>query len=422
MSSPNVAHVPQEGGTDVDISWFLADWLADHQSHSLQQDHKLPLKRKHSGLDYPVPLSPLSSDGGMSELPLTPVAKRRRQESGLVDEDQPLVGNNETPRAFRGYKTTSESEAPSDNSSISRKSSPTKQLRRLELVDDGFAVDKLVPFDPSLPPELARLIKRIEWISHGVAILPASAKQQVDPRDEWLPYAFSEPSQDDTDSLFLPLAKAQLICHRAVQCELRMEDEASWNMEVHHHILRRACRPCGRRGLVDFMSTTTAKIAKHYCPKNAPAKMVDFCLFVDPAQDNKDGAGARQRIADLRSHQPHMTINHTDYAPLCDLPIAVSIETKRTGSDWEPAKIQMGTWQSSQLRAVASVEMSAAITAAAFGPASIRYYPGIIIQGHDWQFVATAVRDDGKKACIIHLFYFPLPTPPFFFPELFQND
>lgn len=52
----------------------------------------------------------------------------------------------------------------------------------------------------------------------------------------------------------VPLDKIQRIVKRANRCELRMEDEASWNMEVHHHILRTICRPQGQPGLVDFIS------------------------------------------------------------------------------------------------------------------------------------------------------------------------
>jgi hypothetical protein len=36
--------------------------------------------------------------------------------------------------------------------------------------------------------------------------------------------------------------------------------------------------------------------------------------------------------------------NHTNLAPLSDHPIAVGIETKKTGEGWKNAKLQMEVW------------------------------------------------------------------------------
>ncbi|KAI1839444.1 hypothetical protein JX266_014345, partial [Neoarthrinium moseri] len=180
---------------------------------------------------------------------------------------------------------------------------------------------------------------------------------------------------------------------RATLWEKRFEDEASWNMEVHHHILRAVCRPKGRRAAVDFISCTTARISPTFIPSGERGKMVDSCLFIDPAAY---GATAEERIQDLCSRQPHGSINHTDHMPLFGQPIAVSVETKRSAVDWDNATLQTGTWQAAQLRCLSQLATLAATSygreslgSPTAGVAVIDFVPGIIIQGHDWHLVAS---------------------------------
>ncbi|KAI3332708.1 hypothetical protein F4824DRAFT_503915 [Ustulina deusta] len=68
----------------------------------------------------------------------------------------------------------------------------------------------------------------------------------------------------------------------------------------------------------------------------------------------------------------------------------------------------MGTWQSAQLQAISALERS---TVPASSPVTIAYLPGVIVQGHDWHFVATAVRDDGAKACLTKVTIGSTETP-----------
>ncbi|KAI3332707.1 hypothetical protein F4824DRAFT_503914 [Ustulina deusta] len=90
------------------------------------------------------------------------------------------------------------------------------------------------------------------------------------------------------------------------------------------------CRPQGRAGLVDFTSCTTARIAQAYSPRNAPSKMVDFCLHINPVHDTGGSNIVEDRIDALRRRLPHNTINHTGYAALCNLSIGPSFETKQS--------------------------------------------------------------------------------------------
>ena len=181
-------------------------------------------------------------------------------------------------------------------------------------------------------------------------------------------------------------------------------------MEVHHSMLTAACRPRGELGPVDFFSCTTARISPMYLAAMERGKMVDFCLIMDPAKLPSDPAGteeARERMANLLSPQ-HMgySINHTDYTPFALRPIILSIETKRAAVEWDKSVLQMGTWQATQLRALSTLAKAVARLDSPEGISSdeeeatmerlpIDFVPGLIIQGHDWIFVATTVDDQG---------------------------
>ncbi|KAJ8120733.1 hypothetical protein O1611_g10289 [Lasiodiplodia mahajangana] len=294
--------------------------------------------------------------------------------------------------------------------SVSRTSSPSKQLGNMSLISDGFDEDKLLSPSFEIPADLRALIDKIERIGLGDGFLPASAKDELSSCGLNFPYyTFTPTSTDETVSWMSPAAAKNIVA-RAIRCELLHEDETSWNMEVHHHLLRRVCRPQGRAGLVDFMSCTTARIAPMWCPRGAPSKMVDFCFYINPAYDPEPDLA--RELESLRLQLPSCSINHTDYRPLWAFPIGPSVETKKEPTDWSKALLQLGTWQSSQLRAIASLErrQTLATSALAFtstsqspaqslvqlpsNPLGFTYYPGIIVQGHEWYFLATAAGKD----------------------------
>ena len=79
-----------------------------------------------------------------------------------------------------------------------------------------------------------------------------------------------------------------------------------------------------------------------------------------------------------------MSINHTNYSPLLDLPVSIPIETKKGSDAWDKAMLQMGIWQTAQFRLLASCP-------------EISYLPGIIVMGHSWNFVVTVRDGQGVK-------------------------
>ncbi|KAK1762446.1 hypothetical protein QBC33DRAFT_601560 [Phialemonium atrogriseum] len=94
------------------------------------------------------------------------------------------------------------------------------------------------------------------------------------------------------------------------------------------------------------------------------------------------------------SGRPDVSIIHTNYSPLVDLPVAVSVETKKGTDNWDRAVLQMGTWQAAHLRRLAS-------TADPNGSSGgIGFLPGIIIMGHFCHFVVM-VREEGVEQPVL---------------------
>lgn len=176
--------------------------------------------------------------------------------------------------------------------------------------------------------------------------------------------------------------------------------------------------------LTEATTSTKARIGKTWTSKNVTARMVDFCIFLDPhdsigdmvgwskedeeeeegiSTDARDPAASNAIDAVLRAWG---AVNHTDHEALRRLPVAVSIETKLAENAFTKAELQTGVWHTAHLRMlrgsaavprVAANAVAAAMDDAAdSGQAKPTYdlgredwLPGLIIQGHEWTFVAT---------------------------------
>ncbi|KAH7128002.1 hypothetical protein B0J13DRAFT_627725 [Dactylonectria estremocensis] len=64
--------------------------------------------------------------------------------------------------------------------------------------------------------------------------------------------------------------------------------------------------------------------------------------------DSTSFLSVKSAITTARNRLPHGVINHTTYHPLRERPIALSIETMKTGEGWEEVTLQMGVWQAAQ--------------------------------------------------------------------------
>lgn len=214
----------------------------------------------------------------------------------------------------------------------------------------------------------------------------------------------------------------------AAECQVQMHPETSWNMLVHEKVLRLATASCwapaAASRCVRFLPCTTAKIISTYQRGGAgSSKMVDFALYLDtPSLDadyvdrsegqegNEEGNGAGQEGNEAAVHRarrflPGTSINHTDFAPLRNRPIALSIESKTTGQNLLEAELQVGVWLAAQWKMLERLEQQGNNNNKGIlkpGALLPLFLPAVIVQGHDWHFVATT-RSKGKTVCINYI-------------------
>ncbi|KAM0417174.1 hypothetical protein ACHAPT_012811 [Fusarium lateritium] len=111
-----------------------------------------------------------------------------------------------------------------------------------------------------------------------------------------------------------------------------------------------------------------------------PGKKIDFTLFIDPSFD-PDATAPIDGLFKTRG-----PINHIDFAPLEKCPVTVSIGTKRHDEGSKCANIQMGVWQAAQWKALEHLAGSEALK-------SLEFLPGLLVFGHQWNFVASSYKD-----------------------------
>ncbi|KAK7421715.1 hypothetical protein QQZ08_009803 [Neonectria magnoliae] len=382
---------------------------------------------------------PYSSEPGLdlSTAPTRKILKRRRVHqaptpdppSGMSSIDdvesqgarkRPHV-DEETPRPKQRSRRAISPPSLSDHASYSQKSasqtsnrSPQRQLAALELVDEGVIVREMSSLQDR-PPELASLLSKMQLISRGIGILDPSL------RPSFRSHHNARASEIGLDAFWFSNDRNQLGCtpgieavlkiHAfAAECAQNSHPEANWITLVHDGLLRLALQPPHKplfTSLVGHMPCTTATILSCYLPSLLPPKKVDYCIYVDPSNDSSPLATA-SRIANLRQTLPGKAINHTNFYPLRHRPIALSIETKKTGEGWDGATLQMGVWQSahwSLLRSLTNIARTNDRRQKNLGQTGLledepndiplperklpQFLPGIIIQGHDWNFVLT---------------------------------
>ncbi|RMJ03461.1 hypothetical protein BHE90_004901 [Fusarium euwallaceae] len=225
-------------------------------------------------------------------------------------------------------------------------------------------------------------------INHGEKLFPDTLRGQL--ADDDIPDSSFYNKNDEPQQCewqYPPPSLVQDTLKRAAQCLDEREGESSWNLEVHAPLLTWVFRRQGQDPLIDYRYCTSAQIIHAFKPKNAPSKMVDFCIIIRPGDDSDE----QEMIEELCYRRPGQTINHTNWGNLCKNPVAMSIETKRHGENWDTAVLQLGTWHSAQWRSLDWDRRERV---------SIDFLPGIIIQGHDWLFVATIMRKN--RAIMYH--------------------
>ncbi|KAH6869413.1 hypothetical protein B0T10DRAFT_501528 [Thelonectria olida] len=417
------------------IAQDIATWLSQLDP-SAQFTHIPSLDAKPNEADCHEPLSPPESRDTDTE-----TQPRRKRNSLMMPEDSHrtpkrprLTGEigdhgrdldrdvDETPRASSSQHTRrkrtphrrlraaspahslpsrSESESTSI-SHVSGRSSPSKQIAALELNADGIETRVMALTDASMTLSLRRLLTEIDKCSNCLRILSEDLRAEITKRKQQ--EEFGEFSAVEDFAYVDTQARDQLgptpsleevadLVEDAGQCQATMQNEAGWNMMVHYPVLRKAVY--GRQKynqLVGVAPCTTARIIKEYLPIKSQPKMVDFCLYLNPDNDLSP-ASPVNAIRQLRQVLPCNVMNHTDYLSFRNCPIAVSIETKKRGTGREDAELQVGTWHAAQWN---FLQDRVAETGGSLD--GLDFLPAVVIQGHEWNFVATT--REGRKTVL----------------------
>ncbi|KAK2023726.1 hypothetical protein LX32DRAFT_600204 [Colletotrichum zoysiae] len=365
---------------------------------------------------------PVSDD---SSIPPAPPSRRPHRRYGTGSSV--VTSSSVTSASAQSDTALSYQSSPSKTRKRRRQSSPRKQQRLMVM---EMAVETATFGGPDDPPEaLDVLVSRIEDFSRGDAILsptlkePMNAEQRANRRQfKWVTdrsfapilSKSASPSRPDREELgpSPSISKAKSLWSAADDCYKFQHFESQWNHVVHSRILRAAFK---HSSLIDFCSITGAAIHKDYTRTETPShfnRKVDFCDFVNVETPEL-------RATALGS--PFHSVNHTEYPALLHRPIAMSIETKVPGDDWADAVNQLSAWLVAQwdvlddlvLRAgdgdapllPAKPSSSAGLGTdnndrrprpSAAAAAGLSFLPGIIVQGHEWYFIAvTRAAADG---------------------------
>ncbi|KAF5584631.1 uncharacterized protein FSUBG_12720 [Fusarium subglutinans] len=342
---------------------------------------------------YRIPTPPGSSqdscfDNELNTQSINSMPRKRRRsthDQGLIHSDEDGAVE-DTPRASsRSLKQGApaldrESSTSYASSGVSGTSSPTKQLRYAAAQKTGFDDFKFDDFMDQLPPSLQDLHQQLLTIGYGFALVPQTLKPELQGLRNIPEFAFYDPDKHTSNWRIPSPSFIRQVLQSATKCEFGRHSEASWNMEVHRCVLDFAFREANDASVGDYRYCTTAHIIPEYKPFGTSSKCIDFCICIETPKDSLE----RQKIDDAIKTRPGLSINHTDWGDLCKNPVALSIETKRQVS-WEKALLQIGTWHAAQWRSLrGNIE-------------AIEFLAGIIVQDHDWFFVASTLQDGKSK-------------------------
>ncbi|KAM0415976.1 hypothetical protein ACHAPT_013075 [Fusarium lateritium] len=305
----------------------------------------------------------------------------------------------------RPHRTSRLSHSTSGKSTQSGGSSPRKHLAAMNLFDRSVVIRNLSDTARQTPALLA-MRSRLLSLHRGRGILGESHKSIFSGDSLASLHPDFATLSNDADFFFSPERDilgqtpspedVSNILDSAAECTTMDQPESGWNAEVHHPLLALALRQ--RRpgqtfkALVKFMSCSSAALIKEYKLPSAPDKKIDFCIFIDPEYDleNPDMA---IHVDNLRAQLPLISINVTSEFSLLKRPLAILIETKRSGEGGDNAALQLTTWLEAQLELLHRLVSRCQAIPSAGGDLptlnDIGFIPGVIVQGHDWNFVAA---------------------------------
>jgi hypothetical protein len=119
------------------------------------------------------------------------------------------------------------------------------------------------------------------------------------------------------------------------------------------------------------------------------SQIVDYVIFLN--DDTTRSAATRASSSDNRA------INHTDYGPLANRPIAISIETKTEGGTKEGGNVQLSLWVTAQILRIQDL-IQLTVPQSAQTLLSSIVFPLILVQNELWELYFARVDPDPDPA------------------------
>ncbi|KAI9783479.1 MAG: hypothetical protein M1816_001361 [Peltula sp. TS41687] len=401
--------------TDCGVSLHetILTWLSETSTspRAARKRHGLPLAERDSNIKLMSPQSePLRN-------------KRRRLAAEVADVDDPEATPRPSRRNIAKPPSTASSPIKSTTSSRSSRSiqcpkSPVKRVTDFILRPRPIVLLQFDNEDKAMPTGLTQMLVKVRQFGRGIGVISAASKVDVASASdqnfsEIDDYAFTT---DPARTLYGPSPSWKFVAdirRWARQCDEQTQSEPSWNCRVHTPLLFLALDNDTYRTHVEFLnwlvgsshppeekissltltvSSSTAQIQpkslipSDHAGKPGESKMVDFAIYIEP---DKVMLEAMRAMAARRPYETS-SVNQTWHSPLLTRPIGVNIETKRSGEGWDSALVQSGIWLAAQFARLEQLVQS-------FGDLdSIPFLPVIIIQGHDWHFLAASRGENGQ--------------------------
>ncbi|KAI0115530.1 hypothetical protein GGR51DRAFT_555964 [Nemania sp. FL0031] len=290
-----------------------------------------------------------------------------------------------------------------------------KRLLQLEISQfNPLSIVSINRADPRMPRPLKTMLNQLEIFQRGNEVVPKQLAPDVEARrerqrdsgaqaesddlksddDDFYNFSPSVFSREDEAPFWYPIKLDDIldIVTATQMCTTDIHPESSWNMLVHWPIFKLAL------GTPDTnipatsarLKTTHTRVACVPCTaaritgRSQRSKIVDFCIALQP--DESTSVVMRE----LRSRNYGSTVNHTDFYPLRDKPIALSARSTELGEDLLEAQAQIGVWQSAQWSLLNSQNQSAMGKPHSTDSISgLPFLPALFIQGSQWYFAAT---------------------------------